>query len=773
VGAASTLAHGADRIRRCTIVIEGVVQGVGFRPFVYRLAQRHQLAGCVRNSVDGVVVEAQGREEVLVRFVDELRSAAPPGARCDQLRIAWTPPRGGMVGFAIEESRSDGELTLSPAPDLAVCAACLRELADPTDRRHQYPFLNCTACGPRFTIVRRLPYDRERTSMVGFTMCAACRAEYEDPRDRRFHAEPTACPTCGPRVCLRRADGSTLPAADPIGEAATAIRAGAIVAVKGLGGYHLACDATSGASVRELRRRKGREAKPLAIMVQDLAAARALCAVSPAEATLLEATARPIVVLIQRADCAIADEVAPRRRQLGVMLAYTPLHHLLLGAATRPLVMTSGNRTDEPVAFDDDDALTRLRDVADLFLVHDRPIQAPCDDSVARVVRGVPLLLRRSRGYVPFGIRLPVPAPEPILACGGELKSVFALARDGHAFLSQHIGDLTDERAFRAFVAAVEHFRGLFKLAPRVVAHDLHPGYRSTVYAKSLTGVERIAVQHHHAHIASCLADNGIDARAIGVAWDGTGYGADGHVWGGEFLVADLAGFERVGHLEEVPLAGGEAAIREPWRMAAVLLRAAYGEAMDRLDIAFLQRLDRVAWRILNRAAEAGLNAPLTSSAGRLFDAVASLLGLRDVVAFEGQAAMELEALAAPAADRTYATTLVTGDDHVVVRTTDVIRGVVEDLLGAVEAGLITARFHATLAEVIARVCDVLRGRTGLDRVALSGGVFQNAWLLEATLSRLEANGFEVYRHRQVSPNDSGLALGQAAVAARWLAERR
>jgi hydrogenase maturation protein HypF len=454
------------------------------------------------------------------------------------------------------------------------------------------------------------------------------------------------------------------------------------------------------------------------------------------------------------------------------MLPYTPLHHLLLQAVGAPLVMTSGNATDDTIAHVDADAQSRLHGVADLFVVHDRPIEVPCDDSVARVVRDIPRLIRRSRGYVPLAVRLPVAASRPILACGGELKNAFALVRGREAFLSQHLGDLTNERAFRTFLDAVGHWRRLLDLSPDVVAHDLHPGYRSTVYARALDGVERIAVQHHHAHIASCLADNGVDRRVIGVAWDGTGYGLDGHAWGGEFLVADLAGFERAGHFEPVPLPGGDAAAREPWRMAAVFLRAAYGDVMADLDLAFMRRLDRVAWRTLARAIDRGLNAPLTSSAGRLFDAVASLLGVRDRVAFEAQAAMELEALAAPQADVTYPARLEDTGDALVVRTTDVVRGVVDDLLRETPAAVIAARFHATLADVIVSVCGRIRERTGVGAVALSGGVFQNAWLLAAALDALETAGFEVYSHRDVPANDGGLALGQAAVAARRLSEK-
>lgn len=758
----------ASRIRRATIAIEGVVQGVGFRPAVCRLANRHQLTGSVRNSLQGVLVDVEGDVDALDRFLRELTSLAPSASR---RAVQWQTPRGGAGAFAIEPSDLEGPARLLPTPDAPTCEDCLAELRDSRARRHRYPLLTCAVCGPRFTIVRALPFDRERTAMADFPPCARCRLEYDTQGDRRFHAETIACPACGPRLALRGPDGTAIGAGDPVAAAAAALVEGAIVAIKGIGGYHLACDATRTDAVAELRRRKRRDAKPLAVMVEDVEAARGLCEVSEVEARLLASAARPIVLLVRRPDAPLAPDVAPGTRRLGLMLPYTPIHHLLLDAAARPLVMTSGNASDDVIAYRDDDAAGRLRSIADLVLTHDRPIERFCDDSVAQVVGEAPRLVRRARGYVPLAIRLPVAAPRPILACGGDLKSAFALLRGREAFVSQHVGDLTHERAFRAWVDALGRLRSLLDVAPAVVAHDLHPAYRSTVYARSLDGVERMAVQHHHAHVASCLADNGVDRRVIGVAWDGTGHGADGHAWGGEFLVADLAGFARAGHLEYVPLPGGDRAAREPWRMAAAFLRAAYGDAMHDLDLAFVRRLDRPAWRLLGQAAARGLNAPLTSSAGRLFDAVASLLGVRDHVGFEAQAAMELEALAEPRADRTYPTAVVERDAVLVVRTPDIVRGVVEDLVRRTPAATIAARFHATLADVLVQVCRRLRERTGLDAVALSGGVFQNAWLLDSAISALGAAGFEVYSHRQVPANDGGLALGQAAVAARRLAD--
>src|SRR5262245_36795217 len=746
-------------VRHCKITIGGVVQGIGFRPAVYRLAVSHGVAGSVRNSRAGVTIEAEGNDVALDAFLAALDANAP-----GEVSVAWGQPEG-LTGFSIANSVRDGVPRFSPAPDRSVCDACVAELRDPGDRRHGYALQACASCGPRFTVVQALPYDRDRTTMAGFALCEQCRAEYKGPGNRRFHAESIACPQCGPRVRLHSAEAAPV---DPIEVVAHQIREGRVVAVKGVGGFHLACDARNGATVTQLRRRKRRELKPLAVMVANLDAARTIAYVSLEEAALLTSPARPIVLLARRPSVAIADEVAPGCRELGVILPYHALHYLLLATPACPVVMTSANSSDEPIVHRDDDAQRRLWGIADHVLTHDREIVTPCDDSVARVVARTPYIIRRARGYVPLAVRLPAASSRPILACGGELKNTFALVRGHEAFLSQHLGDLTSEAAFRIYVDTIGHFRRLFELEPNVVAHDLHPAYRSTLYAQSIEGVEHVAVQHHHAHIASCLADNGLDRPVIGVAWDGSGYGSDGHVWGGEFLVADLSSFERVGHFDYVPLPGGDAAVREPWRMAAVFLRAAYGDdAMSTLDVDFLRRLDRAAWRVLSQAADRGLNAPLTSSIGRLFDAVASLLGLRDRVSFEGQAAMELEALADREADLIYLTTVATDDRGIVVRTTDIVRGVVEDLLRHVPTSLLAARFHATLADVLLRVCDRVRARTGLDAVALSGGVFQNAWLLLAAMGRLEAGGFQVYTHRQVPTNDGGLALGQAAIAAR------
>lgn len=560
---------------------------------------------------------------------------------------------------------------------------------------------------------------------------------------------------------------------DPLAFIGARLQEGKIVAIKGLGGYHLACDALQNEVVRELRRRKHREAKPLAIMVSDLDTVGRLCEVSAVEAKLLTSPRRPIVLLRKRDDCPVAEEVAPRNRYLGVMLPYTPLHNVLMRQAARPLVMTSGNLTEEPIAYEDDDAVSRLSGIADYFLTHNRPVHMRCDDSVMRVAMGRELPLRRSRGYAPLPIRLSTPFTKSILACGGQLKNTFCLASGEHAFLSHHIGDLDDYRTYRSFVEGIEHFKGLFDITPEAVAYDLHPDYLSSQYALSLEGLPHIAVQHHHAHVASCMAENGCEGPVIGVALDGTGYGSDGRIWGGEFLVAEYSHFERLAHLEEIPLPGGEQAIRQPWRMAAAYLHHVYGDAMEGLDLDFIRRLDHRVWPVIRRMMARGVNSPLTSSAGRLFDAVAALLGLRDEVQYEAQAAVELEMLADGTPWEGYPFRILSGGGPMVVETKGIIEGIVEDLTRGEVASLIAAKFHTTLGEIIREVCCRIRDETGLGQVVLSGGVFQNVRLLTETVGRLAAEGFEVYTHSRVPPNDGGIALGQAAVANAILAKGR
>jgi hydrogenase maturation protein HypF len=765
-------------LTRTRVRVEGIVQGVGFRPFVHALAGRLGLAGLVGNDAGGVFVEVEGAAETVERFLEALAAEAPPLAVIERVTATPLAPTG-TSGFAIAPSQAGGERQALVSPDTATCADCLGELADPADRRHRYPFINCTNCGPRFTIVRDVPYDRPATTMAAFAMCADCAREYHDPGDRRFHAQPVCCPACGPSLRLLDRQG-TAAGGDPLAGAAARLRDGAVVAVKGLGGYHLAADAASEPAVAALRARKHREDKPFAVMVADLDGARALGQVDPAEAAMLASPRRPIVLLRRRpaegsrepqggapvGRATVAAAVAPQNRSLGIMLPYTPLHHLLLAEVGRPIVLTSGNVSDEPIAYLDGEAVERLGGIADWFLVHDRPIHVRADDSVVRAFRGRELPLRRSRGFAPQPLGLPWPFPRHVLACGAELKHTFCLAKGGHAFVSHHIGDLENYETFRSFTDGVGHFRRLFAVEPEVVAHDLHPEYLSTKYALELDGVELEGVQHHHAHVAACLADNGEPGPVIGVAFDGLGYGADGTIWGGELLVADLEGFRRAGHLEVVPMPGGAAAIREPWRMAAAWLDAAFGgQVPERLAVAG-RNLDR--WEQVVALARSGTASPATSSAGRLFDAVSAILGVRDTVNYEGQAAVELEQLADPAETAAYPARVAgAGSDGapLLLGGRDLVRAVVEDLESGVAAPLIAARFHNGLATATVAACQSLRDASGLETVALSGGVFQNLLLLERTVAGLEQRGFRVLVHSRVPPNDAGISLGQAAVA--------
>jgi hydrogenase maturation protein HypF len=754
---------------RTRVRVEGIVQGVGFRPFVHALAVRLDLAGQVGNDAQGVFVEIEGPREAVERFLDALPREAPPLAVIERVTATALAPTGSH-GFAIAPSRSGGERQTLVSPDTATCADCLRELADPADRRYRYPFINCTNCGPRFTIVRDVPYDRPATTMAGFPMCAACAGEYHDPADRRFHAQPVCCPACGPRPRLLDRGGRAAEG-EPLAKAGARLRAGSVVAVKGLGGYHLAALASCEPAVAALRARKHREDKPFAVMVADLDAARALCLVDPAEEALLVSSRRPIVLLRKRVHAEMAGSVAPGNRSLGVMLPYTPLHHLLLTEVAGPIVLTSGNVSDEPIAYLDDEAIERLAGIADWFLVHDRPIHVRADDSVVRAWRGRELPLRRSRGFAPQPLPLPWAFPRQVLACGAELKSTFCLAKGRHAFVSHHIGDLENYETFRSFTEGVEHYRRLFAVEPEVVAHDLHPEYLSTKYAAELDGVELEGVQHHHAHVAACLADNGEPGPAIGVAFDGLGYGTDGTIWGGELLLADLESFRRVGHLETVPMPGGAAAIREPWRMAAAWLDAAL-EGRVPEDLAVVRgNLDR--WERVVALARSGTASPVTSSAGRLFDAVAAILGVRDAVNYEGQAAVELEQLADPAEEDAYPVGIGQAGGLLLLPGADLVRAVVADLAAGAASPAVAARFHNGLAGATVAACESLREATGLETVALSGGVFQNLLLLERTAGGLEARGFRVLLHSRVPPNDGGISLGQAAVAGARARARR
>ncbi len=762
------------------------MQGVGFRPFVYSLATRLGLGGLVGNDVDGVFAEVEGTPEAVSEFLVLLERQAPPLAKIERVTTS-NLQLTGAASFAIAASQPQGTRRTLVSADSATCDDCLREMADPIDRRHRYPFINCTNCGPRFTIVRDVPYDRPFTTMFGFQMCTGCAAEYHDPADRRFHAQPVCCPACGPRLHLVGRTGTQLSAAspaaagdDPVAAAAVLLRSGQVLAVKGLGGYHLVADAGNEAATASLRARKHREDKPFAVMVPDVAAASMLCQVDETAARLLGSARRPIVLMPRRpaADAQIAPAVAPGNRQLGLLLPYTPLHHLLLAAAGGPVVATSGNISDEPIAYTDADALDRLSSVADAFLLHDRAIHIRTDDSVVRAFGGREMVIRRSRGYVPEPLRLSRPVPRPVLGCGAELKNTFCLAKESHAFMSHHIGDLENAETLRSFTEGIEHFRRLFDIEPRLIAHDLHPDYLSTKYAADLAAsglpggvsgdIEMIGVQHHHAHIASCLADNDEDGPVIGVAFDGTGYGTDGTIWGGEFLIADLASYQRAGFLEPVPLPGGAAAIRQPWRMAASYLAAAYpgGSAATAAAPLAVRTRNARQWDAVLAMARRGINSPLTSSAGRLFDAAAALLGVRDAVNYEGQAAIELEQLADVRERRSYPATISERDGALRVCGSDLVRAVADDLAAGAERPAIAARFHCGVAAAIIAACVRLREQTGLAVVALSGGVFQNLLLTDQVVVGLERARFRVLLHGRVPCNDGGISLGQAAVAA-------
>lgn len=771
---------------RFRIRVSGTVQGVGFRPFVHGLASGLRLGGFVRNQSGDVLIEVEGATELLQQFLHELVSRPPPLARIERVFSERLPlgedGTDSRQSFRIEASQSDSVGQVCISPDVAVCPACLAELRNPADRRFGYPFLNCTNCGPRLTIVTAAPYDRARTTMAKFRMCPACQREYSDAADRRFHAQPIACPGCGPQLELLGQNGERIACDNPVAALAEGLRAGRIGAVKGLGGYHLVCDARNELAVRELRQRKQRDEKPFALMLRDVAAVRAFCEVDPLEAELLESWRSPIVLLRRKAEparqqdarSAIADSIAPGQLSLGIMLPYTPLHHLLVDAVGGiPLVMTSGNRADEPMAVTEAAALDQLGGIADLFLVHNRPIHVRCDDSVTRVVAGAELPVRRSRGYAPQPVRLPVLCPVPLLAVGGQLKSTFALGQGNQAILSHHLGDLDHYQAIRAFEKDVALYQQLFDHRPECIAHDLHPDYASTQFALRIAGesssdhrarsLRLVPVQHHHAHMAACMAEHGLTEPVIGVTFDGAGYGTDGAVWGGEFLTGNLAAFRRAAHLRYVGLPGGDQAVKEPWRMAAAHLI----DAGCRTD--FLQsRISSLAWRTVEGMLRRGFNSPPTSSMGRLFDAVASLAGVRDRVSYEGQAAMELEWLATglePQPGYPWGVEALP-DQPLVVDTRPLIRAVAEDVRLGADCRLVARRFHATVVDLIAGVCGRIRQESGLNSVVLGGGVFLNALLTEEAAARLTHEGFEVYRHRLVPPNDGGLSLGQLAVAA-------
>jgi hydrogenase maturation protein HypF len=748
------------------IEVSGIVQGVGFRPYVYRLAHGRHLKGTICNTTSGVTIEIEGPVDNVEDFVHRLPVEAPPLARITDFAVREIPCNG-EADFRIIASDHAAEVHTLISPDVAICDDCLRELFDPTDRRYRYPFINCTNCGPRFTIVRDIPYDRPYTSMAVFPLCPACQAEYDDPLNRRFHAQPNACWECGPRVELWDKSGRRVECRDPIAEAAAGLHAGLVVAVKGLGGFHLAVDATNSAAVALLRERKRRVEKPFAVMVPDLAAAEEICHVDAAASALLQSSPRPIVLLPKKESELLSPHVAPFNRYLGLFLPYTPLHYLLLAeGGFKALVMTSGNLSEEPIAIDNHEAVTRLHGLADYFLVHNRDILLRCDDSVVRVSHGIARQLRRSRGFVPVPVFLKDEQPS-VLAVGAELKNTICLTKGKHAFLCQHVGDLENAESYKFFEEAIDHLQKILQIRPEIVAYDLHPDYFSTKWALPQSGMRLVGVQHHHAHIASCMAENHLDGRVIGFALDGTGYGTDGHIWGGEVLIAGYADFERAAHFEYVPMPGGAAAIHEPWRMAVSYLAHHFGRDFRSLQIPFVRQIDPTKTELLIRMMDRKINSPLTSSCGRLFDAVTALIGLRQQVNYEAQAAIELEMAMEPSEDSNgYRFDLIPDGDRWIIGTRPLFEAVIADLSRGSSTGVISRRFHDGLVDVFVRVASLLRERTSLNRICLSGGTFNNIYLSQQLEERLSGQGFEVFTQREVPAGDGGISLGQAVIAA-------
>jgi hydrogenase maturation protein HypF len=766
--------------------VNGIVQGVGFRPFVYRLAQELSLTGWVRNTSAGVEIEIQGNEALLDRFDLALHSNLPPLALITAHKRT-TIPLCDDQSFTILPSGA-GTADIRIAPDSALCADCLRELFDPADRRYRYPFITCTNCGPRYSIITGIPYDRPNTTMAGFPLCPDCLRDYQNPLDRRFHAQPIACHSCGPRVRLLTAAAENMAAGDEaIIRATELLKSGAILAVKGIGGYHLAVDACNNDAVQRLRERKKRDEKPFAVMAATIATARELADMDPTAERLLCSPEAPIVIVRKQSDSPLSPLLAPGNGWIGLMLPYTPLHQLLFTVHPSPLtphpslialVMTSGNISDEPVACEDHDAVQRLGGIADYFLLHDRPIHIRNDDSVLRVFHGKPLFYRRARGYAPRAVTLPFAVP-PLLAAGAELKSAVCLASGTGAVLSQHIGDLKNRATLDSFEHTVAHLSGILEITPQLVACDLHPDYFSSRFAEE-SALPVVRVQHHHAHLASCMAENGLDGRVIGIIFDGTGYGPDGTIWGGEFLTGGYDGYQRAGHFRTLPLPGGDAAVREPWRMAISYLYQALGEAAFTNTHPVMEHLAHNERSIFARMLQRGINSPLTSSCGRLFDAVAALLNVRHKVSYDGQGAIELEALAEAGEDsctsplpqlsqkREYCYSVITGDNAPLqLDFSPLIADILTEISCGVDSRSIAYRFHLTVAAAAADACLHISRASDLDRVVLSGGVFQNRLLSEMLYTALTDKGLHVFTHRLVPPNDGGIALGQAAIAGR------
>lgn len=747
--------------KRLHIQVTGIVQGVGFRPFVYNLARERNLSGFVGNDSEGVFIEVQGKTDDLASFRDTLRHNPPPLSYIEDVTVEEVAPVK-FNGFHIQPSVKGEAMSTFVSPDMAVCAECAAELDDPLDRRYLYPFLNCTNCGPRYSIISSVPYDRPNTSMHTFEMCPECRAEYEHPADRRFHAQPNACPHCGPSVTLSTSQGEVLQKSEyAIVLTNKLLKHGHIVAIKGLGGFHLACNAHSRRAVERLRQRKNREEKPLAVMVKDIATAEKYIILSEQEKRLLTSGQAPIVLAEKRPTQEMHDQIAPGNPRLGIMLPYTPLHKLLFHSSLDMLVMTSGNYTDEPICIDNDDARERLREIADYMLMHNRDILQRVDDSVAVVLRDKPRIIRRSRGYVPRPVKL-LHRTEPLLAVGGELKNTLGYSRDDTAFISQHIGDLTNVRAMDFFHHTRNHLKSILEVEPGLIACDLHPRYLATQWAADQTGIATLGVQHHHAHLASVMAENRLSDPVIGLIMDGTGYGMDGTVWGGEVLIGDYSSFRRFAHFENIPLPGGDKAIKEPWRMGVSYLLHTFGENYQRYIPSDWKQFPVAQ---IKQMIEKKINTPLTSSCGRLFDGIAALCGGRTHISYEAQAAVEFQHRMKPATLRplSYEISRVNGHYEVVIA--PIVKDAVELLKAGAELSEISFRFHQMLVEVFLDLAERARRETGLERVALSGGIFQNTYLFEHVTQHLEGKGFHIFTHARVPTNDGGISVGQLAVA--------
>ncbi len=749
------------------ILVEGIVQGVGFRPFIYKLANQFDLKGIIYNDSKGVYIEVEGDKINVDNFINSISHSAPPLALIENVKSEKNEKKGyDTFSIAPSEEKEDKFILISP--DVSTCDDCLVELNNSDDRRFEYPFINCTNCGPRFTIIKNIPYDRPKTTMGKFKQCTDCESEYQNPTNRRFHAQPNACHVCGPHVSLYDNRQNPIQCTNPIDETVKLLRDGFIIALKGLGGYHLACDALNEKVVDKLRERKFRIDKPFAVMIPDVRLLDNICIYTEKEKEFLSTIQRPIVLIKRKSNSPVVRNIAPGNNYLGIMLPYTPLHHIIMKKINSPLVMTSGNISEEPIAYKDADAFERLQNIADYFLIHNREIHLRCDDSVGTVFNGMKTMLRRSRGYVPYPINIPVKTDKHILATGAHLKNTFCFLRDNYAFISHHIGDLENFETLKSFTEGIEHFKKLFYLNPSIIAYDMHPEYLSTKYALDSAIEMKIPVQHHHAHIASCMIENNITGQVIGVSFDGTGYGTDGNIWGGEFFTANFTDFNRIAHFEYIPLPGGEAAIREPWRIIVSNLYHYLGNELDKVDIPFLEELQNkygMNLNLIKQIIDKKINSPLTSAAGRLFDAVSALCRIRYRVNYEAQAAIEFQMLADENERRSYSYDIDTKTSPWKISFDSTFREIITDIKNKIHVSKISGKFHNTIAEIISSTAEKIRLKTGLNKIALSGGVFQNALLIEKVIPILNCAKFEVYTNSKIPPNDGGISLGQAVIA--------